>query len=320
MTYDALAKFEDLWKRIDSTLNPQWQKDMANITNMYAKVAMPKLELPTLSGPKIQDIVGTHLSGLGQSPALNNALKAYGESLAYVRTQARLQEAIKGLSRPLDLGNLGGVTVWRDLLAADPAILRGVAEHAVFSTGISMPGGLTGALGPKASAAAGLYGFTRSDSQGVRLSEDRALGIVLEATELLSDEDRVAALADVEVDEELVEELEAFFLTSEASLAAYEAATREIVIHGPGPRERLLRRGMVVLAIYFVLYGFLIYGTADAKPGQEVTLADHQAAAVNAIQWTGGVVGAGLFVERLMRTPEDDEEDLDEARRRDEES
>lgn len=319
MTYDAIAKLEDLWKRIDSTLNPKWQKDMANITNIYAKTALPKLELPTFSEQKIQNILGTHVSGLGQSPALNSALKAYGESLAYAKTQTRLQEIAKGLARSFDLRDMGGVTAWHDMVAVDPTILKGVADLAVTATGIGKPGGLTDVLGAKASAAAGLFGYTRTDEHGSRLREDRALDIVLEAKELLSDEEHVEALAGVEVDEALIEEIESFFLTSEASLAVYEAATREIAIGAPGPRDRLLLRGMLVLSLFMVLYALLIAGTAEDKPGQEVTLSDHLEAVSTSIQITGGAAGAVYFVKRVRRTPEHDEEDPEEARPRGEE-
>lgn len=308
MTYDALARFEDLWKRIDSTLNPQWQKDMANLTNMYAKWAVPKFELPTLSGPKIQDIVGTHLSGLGQSPALKDAAAAHRELLAYSKSQVRLQEIAQGLGQSFDLSNLGGMTVWRDLVKVDPTILKGVAVEAFSAMGIGKIGGLTGVLGPKASAAAGLYGFTHSDLQGVHLSEDHALEIVLEAKELLSDEENVAALADVEVDEALIRDFESFFLTSERAKAVYEAATAEIAIPVAGSKDRLQLRGMMVLSLFFVLYTVLICGIAGSKPGQDVALMDHLMALGGTLAVRTVVDNGAKLVDRV-RKMSDDEED-----------
>lgn len=305
MTYGELGKFSDLAKAAVSGL--KWQRDMAELAKSYANAAVPKLELPPYWDQKSQDPMGTYALGLGQSPALKDAIAAHKELLAYSKIQIRLQEIAQGLGQSFDLSNLGGVTAWRGLMAVDPTILRGVAGEAFSAMGIGKVGGLTGVLGPKASAAAGLYGFTRSDTEGVHLSEDHALDIVLEARELLNDEENIAALAEVVLDEPLIQNFESFFLTSEAAQAVYEAATAEIAIRVPSQKDRLQLRGMMVLSLFFVLYTFLICGTAAAKPGQEVTLADHQAAAVNSMQATGAIAASVYFINKVRKMPDDDE-------------
>lgn len=312
MNYGELGKFNDLAQAAVSGL--KWQRDVADLVQNYA--AAPKLELPPYWDQKSQDPMGTYALGLGQSPALKDAIAAHKELLAHSRIQIRLQEIAQGLGQSFGLSNLGGLTAWRGLVAVDPTILKGVAGEAFSAMGIGKIGGLTGILGPKASAAAGLYGFTRSDTEEVHLREDRAVDIVLEAAELLSDEENVAALADVEVDEELIRKFESFFLTSEAAQSVYEAATAEIAIRIPSQKDKLQLRGMMVLSLFFVLYTFLICGTAAAKPGQEVTLADHQAAAVNSLQATGAIAASVYFLNRVRKMPDDGEEDLEEDQHR----
>ena len=120
--------------------------------------------------------MGTYALGLGQSPALKDAIAAHKELLAHSRIQIRLQEIAQGVGQSFDLSNLGGLTGWRGLVAVDPTILRGVAREAFSAMDIGKIGGLTGVLGPKASAAAGLYGFTRSDTEGVRLQRRSCSG------------------------------------------------------------------------------------------------------------------------------------------------
>ena len=77
----------------------------------------------------------------------------------------------------------------------------------------------------------------------------------------------------------------------------------------PSLKDKLQFRGMMVLSLFFVLYTALICGIAESKPGHEVTLIDHLMAVGGTLAVKTVVDVGAKFVDRVRKTPDDDEQD-----------
>ena len=290
-------------------LGPQWHQEALAKVDLQSQVALAKVEIPAYLNQKVLDVL-PNVASLIQPPAVERVIREWKNSIAFANTQARLQRIASDLvkSSSFDASHLSGLAAWRDFTAVDPGLVKDIAEKAVLAAGIGRPGGLTAILGAKASVAAGLYGYTWADEQGVRIREDQALGVVLEAKELLRDPDRAEAVADVDVDEALVEDFETFFLTSPDARDLYQEFVGEIAIKSPGPKERLKARGAVILSIFLIFYAALIGAKEASDPNKDVTAADHGTAIAESIGITGGAVIVWNYMEKVRRMPEDEEE------------
>lgn len=295
MTYEAYAAGESLRKQMEAIFNPEWQRDL--VKRVEPQIGLI-LQNANVIG-RIEEALTVQRGLEKQYAFFERVVENNRATVGQIQAFARLESQVRQIARSLPLPDVRAMipSAYSDVSIAvleQSGIFESVGALLGKATGISQPGGLTRILGPQTSAVAGLSGYTSTDKQGfTHIREDVALYFVQEATTtLLQEPERVMPASSSDLDEEALEELETFLLPTQASRAAYQAATREIAVQPVDHLDPIGARGAVLFSIFVLVWAALLGGPSE-KP---LTINDVGTAAGTSFAITEGVSIAELHL------------------------
>lgn len=291
MTDSLLAAFETANKQMNESISPSWHGELVKRLAPQVRLAPSVLERIERSvkfqhhleaNRLVAEKVSRDLADMTQTPAV-------------LELERQVRKIVHSASLP-NVKVSGNYHAWNSALLLDPKVRKSAEALVRQATYINKPGGLTRALGPKASAVAGLKRYTEADDQGVaHLREDVAVGFVEEAKNtFLTEPESTRQASSLELVEDDLKELESFLLPTPASQAAYEAATRELVFEPLNEIDYLGAKAAVLVSMFLLLVALCLTGQTD-KP---LEAKDYIEASASAVEVTVAVAFADGYVRR----------------------
>lgn len=295
MTEDVIRR---IWKQMEEAVNPKWQRDLVKMWEPQVRLNSALTERIHAS-LKTQRLVEQQ-NAIFQTAASNAVLNA-GQAPTFMKLQAQVQQIARSIPVP-DVQIPSAYSAWSAALLQQQSVMDAVAGILSKATGLTQSGGLTRAIGPKASAFAGLRGYTKADAEGItHVSEDVSLDLVKEAKKsLLEEPDRLQVASSVDLDESDVQNLEAFLLPTDAARAAYEAATREIVFESLDSIDYIGAKAAVLASIFALLFALCLSGPSDKPLGA----GDYIGAAANSAGVTSVMGVSESYIRRRVENAE----------------
>lgn len=291
MTDLPLPRFETAYKHMNEIVNPSWHRELVKRLELEVRLGTSVLDRLEQSVQLQHQLKMKHSIAEKAAQDLANVVRIP----AVIELERQIQQILQSVSLP-DVKVPGSYFALNNVLLHEAKVLKSVEALVRRATHISQPGGLTNAIGPKASAAAGIKRYTVADAQGAtHLREDVALGFVEEAkTAFLAEPENLRQASSLELVDDDLTELEAFLLPTPASQAAFEAATRELVFEPLNEVDHLGARAAVLVSIFLLLMTLCLSGQTD-KP---IDAGDYVEAAANAAGVTLAIGSADVYMSR----------------------